>query len=56
MEEVYDVDFSIPEREYEFGQDVTLTVSASNKGSQHRIRGNILCEAISYTGRSVVLW
>lgn len=51
MEEVHDVTFSIPEAEYEFGQDVTLTVKATNKANQHSIRGTIQCQAVTYTGK-----
>ena len=51
MDEVHDMQFSIPETEYEFGQDITLKVEATNKGRQHHIRGKILCQAVTYTGR-----
>lgn len=51
MKVVHDVVFSIPETEYEFGQDVTVTVKATNKAAQHIIRGTITCKAVTYTGR-----
>ena len=51
MEEAHDITFVIPEAEYEFGQDVTFTVKATNRATQHGIRGTIKCVAVSYTGR-----
>ena len=53
MNETFDMEFSIPEVEYEFGQDVTLTVNATNKARQHHVRGRIHCQAVGYNGRSV---
>ena len=53
MKETFDVEFSVAEVEYEFGQDVTLTVNASNKARQHHIRGKIRCQAVRYNGRWV---
>ena len=49
--EVHDVEFFIQETEYEFGQDVTLVVTMSNKARQHRVRGKIQCQAVTYTGK-----
>ena len=51
MEEVHDVQFTIPEVEYDFGQDVTLEVKVLNKGRQHQIVGSIKCQAVTYTGK-----
>lgn len=53
MKEQHDVEFEIPEVQYDFGQDVKFEVRATNKGKLHVIRGQILCEAVTYTGRSV---
>ena len=50
MKVVNDIIFSIPETEYGFGQDVTLTVKATNKAPQHLIKGTIQCKAVTYTG------
>ena len=50
MEEVHDVQFTIPEVEYDFGQDVTLEVKILNKVRQHqKIVGSIKCQAVTYT-------
>jgi len=51
MKEQHDVEFEIPEVQYDFGQDVKFEVRATNKGKLHVIRGQILCEAVTYTGR-----
>ena len=51
MKKQHEVDFEIPEVQYKFGQDVKFEVRATNRGKIHRIRGQILCEAITYTGR-----
>ena len=53
MKEQHDVEFEIPEVQYDFGQDVKFEVRATNKGKLHVIRGQILCEAVTYTGRLV---
>lgn len=46
-----DVEFFVPEMEYEFGQEVRFVVSAKNKAKQHRIVGRITCQAVTYSGR-----
>ena len=51
LEKTFDVIFEIPEVEYRFGQNIKFEVKMTNKGKQHRIKGRIICEAISYTGR-----
>ena len=51
MKEQHNVDFEIPEVKYEFGQDVKFEVRATNRRKIQRIRGQILCEAVTYTGR-----
>ena len=51
MKETRDVQFEVPEVTFDFGQNVTFVVKATNKGRQHRIKGRIHCQATSYTGR-----
>ena len=51
MKETHDVTFEVPEATYDFGQNVTFEVKATNKGRQHRIKGKIRCVATAYTGR-----
>ena len=51
LKEQHNVDFEIPEVQYEFGQDVKFEVRATSRGKIQRIRGQILCEAVTYTGR-----
>ena len=51
MKEVHDMEFEVPQAKYAFGEDVVFTVKATNKAKQLRLRGRILCEAITYTGR-----
>ena len=50
------MEFEIPEVQYDFGQDVKFEVRATNKGKLHVIRGQILCEAVTYTGRLAMLY
>lgn len=56
MTETQDLEFSIPETEYEFGQDVTFVVTVSNKARQHRVRGRIVCQAVTYNGKLVTMY
>ena len=51
MKETQDVQFEVPEVTFDFGQNATFEVKATNKGRQHRIKGKIHCQATSYTGR-----
>ena len=51
----HDIEFTVLEAEYEFRQDVKLQVKVENKGGQQRkIRGNILCQAVTYTERFIL--
>lgn len=56
LEQTQDMTFEIPETTYEFGQNVKFEVKMTNKAKQHRIRGWVLCEAITYTGRYTVAY
>ncbi len=51
LKEVHDIVFDIPDQNFEFGDDITFVVKATNKKRQHRIKGKIRCLAASYTGR-----
>ena len=51
QEKTFHVEFSVKEAEYEFGEDIIFTVKAHNKDEQKRIRGKIVCMAVTYTGR-----
>lgn len=50
VQEVEEVEFEIPQAKYNYGDSVVFMVKASTKERQHRVRGRIVCEAITYTG------
>ena len=49
--QTHDVTFTIPEKKFSFGEDVTLEVEMTNKAKQHVVKGTIECEAVTYTGK-----
>ena len=51
QEKTFDMEFTVMEAEYEFGEDVVFTVKAHNKAEHKRIHGKIVCTAVTYTGR-----
>lgn len=52
LNEEQEVEFTVLEAECEFGKDVTLQTKIHNKGKeQKKIRGNIFCQAVTYTER-----
>ena len=51
LKQSHDVTFTVPEKKFRFGEDVTLDVEMTNKAKQHVVRGAILCEAVDYTGK-----
>ena len=47
-----EIEFTVLDAEYEFGQDVLLQIRIHNIGGQERnIRGKITCQAVTYTER-----
>ncbi len=51
QEKTFDVDFTVLESEYDFGEDVTFTVKVHSKAERKKIKGSIRCSAVTYTGR-----
>ena len=51
LKQSHGVTFTVPEKKFSFGDDVTLGVEMTNKAKQHVVRGTILCEAVDYTGK-----
>ena len=45
------MEFTVLEADYEFGKDIVFKVKAFNKGKQRHVRGRIICQAVTYTGR-----
>ena len=51
QERTFDVDFTVMETEYQFGEDVVFAVKAHSKSERRQITGKISCAAVNYTGR-----
>jgi len=51
QERTFDVDFTVLEAEYQFGENVVFGVKAHSKSERRQIVGKIACAAVTYTGR-----
>ena len=56
QDQVHDVEFTILESDFKFGEDVVFKVKVFNREKQRHVVGKIICKAVTYTGRYSLWW